>query len=110
MIDNKIAFFQIDNLIRGRIPFFFVTIDCELKSWYGPLEKIHLNTWTIEAQPDNVMSLIAERQAPKDFGIVVICKDGISSLEVYNNLISEGYSNAYWVEGGLETLKKEKAE
>lgn len=112
-MENVIGYYQLDNLIRGRIPCLLLMIGVDLKSWYGPLEKMHLNTWAIDFETDcdieTVFLKIEERQAPKDFGVVVLCKDGDHSKHLLELLIQKGHTNTYWIEGGFTALEKEKA-
>lgn len=107
-MENTIGYFQLDNLIRGRIPCLFVALEVDLKSWYGPLEKIHLSTWMIQSSLSEALVQINERKIPNDFGIVVLCQDGSLSKQLIPNLITAGYNNIYWVEGGMTALTLEK--
>ncbi len=105
---NSIGYFQLDNLIRGRIPMLFLNFGVDLKPWYGPLEKIHLGTWAIASTRENYYEHLQERQAPTDFGIIVLCPDGELSKIIAEELIQKGHTNTYWVDGGFAELERQK--
>eukprot|EP00884_Botryococcus_braunii_P010228 jgi/Botrbrau1/19206/Bobra.0077s0108.2 len=54
-------------------------------------------------------SFMAEVQAriPKDAKIIVACQKGLRSLQAAEMLSRAGYSTLAWVNGGLDTAKKE---
>ena len=62
---NNIGFFQLDNLIKSRIPFFFINMGPSLVSWYTSIYKMHVETYEILAQPEQALSAVEEKKIPK---------------------------------------------
>ncbi|CAI0547497.1 unnamed protein product [Linum tenue] len=61
-----------------------------------------------------VLSLLAsqfltrvEEKFPKDTDIIVACQKGLRSLAACELLLKAGYSNIFWVQGGLEAAEEE---
>lgn len=106
MQTHDLDFFQLDNLIRNRVPFCFFNYGTPLKNHYQLLEKIHLNTWLIDVSSHSeIESQIKERQLPTHSGIIILCQDGNLSRHSQELLLKNGYSNVYIVHGGYENLK-----
>ncbi len=105
---NNIGFFQLDNLIKSRIPFFFINMGPSLVSWYTSIYKMHVETYEILAQPEEALAAIQEKKIPKDFAIVIACEDGQKSQSLYHELGEEGYTNVYLVNGGHQQLMTER--
>lgn len=105
MQTHDLEYFQLDNLIRNRIPFCFFNYGTPLKSHYQLLEKVHLNTWLIDvAQHNEIEQQLFERQIPQHSGIIILCMDGIQSRQSQEKLMQKGYSNVYIVSGGYHRL------
>ncbi|MBC7741866.1 MAG: rhodanese-like domain-containing protein [Bdellovibrionaceae bacterium] len=105
---NSIGFFQLDNLIKSRIPFFFINMGPSLVGWYTSIFKMHVETYEILAQPEEALSAIEERKTPKDFAIVIACEDGQKSQSLFHELETKGYTNVYLVNGGHQQLVTER--
>ncbi|CAL1405312.1 unnamed protein product [Linum trigynum] len=48
-----------------------------------------------------------EEKFPKDTDIIVACQKGLRSLAACELLLKAGYSNIFWVQGGLEAAEEE---
>lgn len=105
---NKISFYQLDNLINNRVPFLFLNMSESLVSWYTSVSKMHLNTYEILTKPDQALPVLEERKAPKDYAIVLLCKDGSDSLRLYSELEKQGYTNVYLIDGGYQQMVTER--
>ncbi|KAI3881788.1 hypothetical protein MKX03_001028 [Papaver bracteatum] len=49
----------------------------------------------------------AEQQFPKDTDLIVACQKGLRSLAACELLYKAGYTNIFWVQGGLEAAEEE---
>lgn len=48
-----------------------------------------------------------EQKFPKDTDLIVACQKGLRSLAACELLYNAGYSNLFWVQGGLEAAEEE---
>lgn len=106
---NKIGFFQLDNLINNRVPFLFFNMSGNtLSSWYTSLNKMHVDTYEILAEPQQVLAELESRQAPQDYAIVLLCQNGDQSMKTYADLTKKAYTNVYVVDGGYQQMMTDK--
>lgn len=105
---NKISFYQLDNLINNRVPFLFLNMSESIIGWYTSVSKMHLNTYEILTSPEQVLPVLAEKKAPKDYAIVLLCKDGSDSLKLYTELEKQNYTNVYVIDGGYQQMVTER--
>jgi rhodanese-related sulfurtransferase len=109
-----LGFFQFDNLIRNRVPFFLLHSPLDVESLYGKMdfmEKQHLRNFSIEFSEFSLPTLeplLKERHAQKDSPLVVLDQDGQSALRFATELAQAGYLNVYYVLGGFKELLAEK--
>jgi rhodanese-related sulfurtransferase len=103
-----IGHFQFDNLVRNRVPFMLLkSLAVDVESMFGPVEKSHLRNFSLPLQTFDLHSAqasLAERQAQKDSPLVILCKDGKSSLELAKLLCEQGFLNVYYVLDGMNGL------
>lgn len=105
-----VGFFQFDNLLKNRVPFFLVRSDLDIESAYGVLEKMHLRNYSLVVQAlnfENAKAALAERQARKEDPVLVLCEDGKQSQKVAQALAADGHVNVYFVLGGWQLLRAE---
>lgn len=109
-----IGFYQLDNLIRSRVPFLLLRTSVDMDSVFGVMEKMHIRTWSVILNPMDLQSAeaaLTERQARKEDPIVVLCDDGQESLKLAQALVEKGHLNVYFVKGGWQAFLSEmKAE
>jgi rhodanese-related sulfurtransferase len=109
---NEIGWFQVQNLIKAKIPFLIVQIDCDLQKLFTVIDNIHIRNWSINLSTETTTDLIQEvkiqmqaRSANTDFPVLVVCNDGNASKKMTTQLGSElGFLNAYTVPGGFSKL------
>ena len=106
---NKINFFQFDNLINNRVPFLFFNMSEDLRPWYTSVSRMHLDSYQILVNPDQVIATIEEKKAPKDYAIVLLCAEGSDSLQLYSLLQNMSYTNVYVIDGGYQQMVTERA-
>jgi len=101
---SQIGFFQFDNLVRSRVPFFLIHEQIPFSEIYGPVEKMHLEARSVLVdftQPiAAALKEMQERRIPKAFPIVILSKDGNAGQDWLKTLESEGYNQACWVVDG----------
>lgn len=105
---NKINFYQLDNLINNRVPFLFFNMSESLVDWYSSVSRMHVNTYQILLKPDQVLPVLEEKKAPKDYAIVLLCADGSDSLKLYAELEKRDYTNVYVIDGGYQQIVTER--
>ncbi len=104
---SPIGFFQFDNLVRNRIPFLFLRTAVDIESSFGVMEKMHIRNFSIildELDFHQAEAALKERQAQKDSPVLVLCEDGIKSLELAKKLCEQDYKNVYYVLDGVKGL------
>lgn len=107
---NKINFFQLDNLIRNRIPFILLNLGPSLKELYSSVYKLHVEANEVLTDFEKVMDVLAEKKAPKDAPLLLICQDGEKSAALFKDLQAKAYTNVYLIDGGYQQLMTERAQ
>lgn len=105
---NKVGFYQLDNLINNRVPFLFFNMSESILGWYTSVSKMHLESYQILTSETGIITTLAEKKAPKDYAIVLLCPDGRISLKVNTDLEKLGYTNVYVIDGGYQQLVTER--
>lgn len=105
---NKIGFYQLDNLINNRVPFLFFNMSESILGWYTSVSKMHLESYEILTVETGIIALLAEKKAPKDYAIVLLCPDGRNSLKLNTELENMGYTNVYVIDGGYRQMVTER--
>ena len=106
---NKINFYQLDNLINNRVPFIFYNMSESITAWYSSVSKLHVQTYEKLITAEQVVEDLSRNKAPKDYAIVLLCKDGTDSLKLYSELEKMAYTNVYVVDGGYQQLMTERS-
>jgi rhodanese-related sulfurtransferase len=111
---DSIGFFQLDNLIRGRVPFFIFSIGVDLTQIFnGPMEKIHLRQFGFNFNEettnplelsDLIFSKISENQIAKDAPLLFVCSRGDKSRKLRDQAIIKGFKNGFYIQGGFDQL------
>lgn len=104
-----LGFFQFDNLVQNRVPFLLVNLGVDLTGLFSSVSMMNLENNTITTTLEKAPAEIAARTLPPHFAIVSICRDGNESCKLAKILEDKGVVNSYYVEGGLEGFKQQKA-
>lgn len=108
---NEIGFFQLENLIKSRIPFSLLMIGFDLSQHYLALEKLHIQTHGIhlvDSDVENILNEFESKKIPTSQALVVMCIDGLKSAQLILGLEAKGYKNVFSVSGGLKQFLSEK--
>ena len=105
---NIIGFYQLDNLVRNRIPFLLINLGQDLSHWYESIFKQHLLTQQRRIDSLEIESMLMNEKIPKDFPIVLLCQNGKESYKSYDSLFRKGYTNVYLIDGGIQQMMTEK--
>lgn len=105
---NQINFFQFDNLVQGRVPFYLLDLDTNISSWYKGMAARHLENITISCTPDTAVPLVEEKKLPPHFALVVLDNDESLAPVVAQKLEAAGYTNVFLVRGGIVGMKSER--
>lgn len=102
---NEIGYFQFDNLIRNQIPFVLLNLGVDLKGFYKlSHHQNHLEKLSVNTTPDQALQLLKNRNHPTHEAILIICEKGAQAPALVDALESAGYSNVFYVKGGIEAL------
>ncbi len=107
---NKIHFFQIDNLIKNRVPFVLLNLGPSLISLYSSIYKNHLQSHEVLTSKERALVYLTDQKIPKDAAVLVICQNGVESLKLFNELQKNLYTNVYLIDGGYQQLMTERSE
>ncbi|PWU22271.1 MAG: rhodanese-like domain-containing protein [Bdellovibrio sp.] len=102
----SIGFFQFDNLIRQRVPFVLLSWECDLSDWYAGLEAEHLRRVCRDGR--QVDQLLPELRRDLISPVVLLCRDGIYSSKLAAEMGGQGFTNVFFVLGGLDQMLKER--
>lgn len=105
---NQIGFFQFDNLVQGRVPFYLLDLNTEIAAWYKGMAARHLENITIPCTPDTALPLIEEKKLPPHFALVVLDKDETQAPAIAQKLEAAGFTNVFLVKGGILGMAKER--
>lgn len=107
---QSIGSFQLENLIKARVPFLFVRENFEIESSFGVMEKIHIRNFSILVDKLDYASLepfLQERKTRFEDPIVVMDTDGTNSQQLVEVLTAKGFINVFFVIGGWNAVKTE---
>lgn len=106
---SKIEYFQFDNLIKNRVPFTLVNMGVDLSTFYTDIYAKQLQACEIFVKtPTEVESALIEKPFAKEQAVVVICDDGVTSEKLAADLVNQGFSNVYSVQGGFKKLLQQQ--
>lgn len=103
-----IGFFQFDNLVRNRVPFWMIKTPVDVQSYFGPAEKDHLQNYCLEKENwtlAEVVAALSEKQVRKDSPLLFICHDGILSKKLADEISATGFMNVYYLMDGVKSLE-----
>lgn len=109
---SGIDYFQVDNLIRGRVFFHIVNLGVNFDELYPiskfPMERIHLRNRELALgsalSPQAVVQELLSRGLQKEEPVVVFCTDGHASGQAALALEQAGFKNVYYAKGGMSQL------
>ena len=108
---TRIGFFQFDNLIQNRVPFALLNEPIDFSDLYGPVERIHLERWSIEVSfedsPEQAIRKLEERRLPREIPVVLLSRSGDRGESWIEKLEALGFKNCCFVTGGWDHLIKE---
>ena len=106
---NKIGFFQLDNLIQGRVPFLLINLGPEIFTWYSSLAKLHLEKSLFVTTEEQILPNLQKQDVPDHAAIILLCPDGVRSTKISIDLEKKGYTNVYVIDGGYQQLMTERS-
>lgn len=99
--------FQFQNLIHNRVPFLLINLEVDTQGLFPPFHQAHLDRQSLKATSIEALFKVREMAVPADHAIVLLSKDGEGCKSLAENLENAGYSNVYWIHGGLLALRQE---
>ncbi len=106
----QLGFFQLDNLIRGRVQFILLNLGVDIGTWYNSIEAQHIANCTVNCTKQNFLQQIQAKNIPLHFAIVILDQDGSEAMQIAKALEASGFINAHYIKGGLNGLVKERNE
>jgi rhodanese-related sulfurtransferase len=105
---NQLGYFQFDNLIQNRVPFILLNLGVNLDHLYSGFWAMHLHNVNTPCTPSEAVAKVQEKKVPNHYAIVIIDADGSQSMKLVPALEKAGFTNTYYVKGGLQGLDQEK--
>lgn len=104
-----IGFFQFDNLVRNRVPFYFVSTGVSFEEVYSGPELEHLKRYLAESpfEASSILNDLEKKILPKHHAVLVLCENGIESKKMADQLGEAGFSNCFYVLDGWAGIKAE---
>jgi rhodanese-related sulfurtransferase len=98
--------------VKGRVPFLFVNIGVNTDSVYPHIYRMHLDRMSLrlpqgELRDMAAVDIVANIQAQgvsHEAAVVVLCEDGVKSLQVAEALEKASYINVFYVKEGWKQL------
>ena len=104
---NAIGAFQFENLIRNRIPFVLLNLGADLDGLFPPFHQSHLERQTQKTSSSEALMTLRQSALPAEQAVLLICPTGSECPLVAARLEEAGYSNVYWIQGGIEALRRD---
>lgn len=122
MRPSEIGWYQVANLVRSRIPFLIFQINSagngdgeknfDLKKLFSVVDGVSLRNWLTDLSASDVdqsikdiLQVMQERGAGKEFPLLIICSDGVLSAQIVDRLAEQEIGNAYSAFGGFKQLE-----
>lgn len=102
--------FQLDNLMRARVPFVLVRTNMDIEGVFGVMEKMHLRNVSIVLEKLDAIELLpkfTERNLTKNDPIVILDHEESPAKALAENLATLGYTNVFYVGGGWNKMRDE---
>lgn len=101
----EIGLFQLENLFTTPSRYRLFDIRLERKSLGPGLDRLIANA--AHVKPSELVHQIQVDKLPLDFPIILLCETGQESNALAEKLESNGFTNVYVIEGGVEGLLSE---
>ncbi len=104
---NKIGHFQLDNLIKNRIPFLLLNMTVDISNSYLSIYKdLVIKNQTL-IKVDEILKYVEVNSVPFDAAVILLCGNGEDSLVQHKKLEKLGYTNVYVIDGGYQQMMTE---
>ena len=101
--DYAINFFQLESLINNRVPFLFFAFLQKKPDQYSTKVNDYIKQAFIVSETEMEQKLETKN---KDTPVVFICEDGKRSQVLASHIQKKGFTNVFFVEGGISALLK----
>lgn len=106
---QEIGFFQLDNLVRNRIPFVLLSLGVDFAKFYDEIVyQNHLFSQTISTTRESILKDLSSRNIPSESAVVLVCPQGDVSVRLMSTLEKHGYSNVFLIRNGFQGLLKDR--
>ena len=99
--DCAIELFQLDNLIDNRVPFLFFALLKQTPDSTSAKVEQYMKHALIASEAEIKKQLKTKN---KDVPVILICEDGKHSGTLSTQLQKKGFTNVFFIEGGLPSL------
>ena len=96
-----INFFQLENLIDNRVPFLFFAFLQKKPDQYSTKVNDYIKQALIVSEAEMKQKLKTKN---RDTSVVFICEDGKRSRVLAGEMQKKGFTNVFFVEGGLSSF------
>lgn len=106
---HEIGFFQLDNLVKNRIPFTMLCFDTNLDNFYNlSIYQSHLQNQMLSTSLEQLESDLTTKKLNTESALVILCEDGQISQKAIEKIQSLGYMNVYFISGGKKQLLNDR--
>lgn len=104
---RELGAFQFENLIRNRVSFVLLSLGADTAGLFPPFHQSHLDRQTLSSSAEEALMKIRESSVPAEHAILLLSPNGESCERVASQLEEAGYTNVYWIGGGVDSLRQE---
>ena len=106
---QEISFFQLDNLVRNRIPFVLLSLGVDISGFYDEVVyQNHLISQTISTTRESILKDLSSKNVLSESAVILVCPRGDLSIRLKATLEQQGYRNVYLVRNGFAGLLKDR--
>lgn len=111
---TTLDYFQFENLVCNRVPFFIVHEGIDFSELYnsvevGTIQRTQLVV-SFKEGPSQVLAALEMQKVPKDWPVLILTQSGDAAQDWVLAFEKAGYRNTYYVKGGWHEIKSKVPE
>lgn len=111
---TTLDYFQFENLVRNRVPFFVVHEGIDFSELYnsvevGTIQRTQLVV-TFDEGPAHAVAELEKQRVPKDWPVLILSRSGEVAHDWVSAFEKSGYRNSYYVKGGWREITQKVPE
>ena len=101
---SYIGSFQLDNLVHNRVPFLFLNLGVDITQKYSGEHLRHISAYNVQANLENALQEVLQKNLPTNYAIIVACEDGKLSEQVAYELEKNNFINTFVIKNGFRSV------